>query len=127
MISSPKGLWGRVLNRTLAYVGSVTGVGIAVFLTHLMPPLHSTPTVLFFAAVVASAWFGGRGPAILAIFLSTLADDYFFEPPVFSLFSDFADLVRLVVFALVAGVILYLQEKYERAAERLRQANDILE
>ena len=36
---------------------------------------------LFFAAVMASAWFGGTAPGLFAVLLSTLAVDYFFVPP----------------------------------------------
>ena len=36
---------------------------------------------LFFAAVMASAWFGGTAPGLFAVILSTLAVDYFFVPP----------------------------------------------
>src|SRR5262249_27292516 len=93
----------------------------------LLPPLHEAPTDLFFAAIAAVAWCCGRGPAILAILLSTLMVDYFIIPPVFSILLDIADLTRFAIFAFVALVICYLQEKYQQLSIRLREANDVLE
>jgi hypothetical protein len=42
----------------------------------------------FFAAIVASAWYGGMGPAMLTVVVSILAIDYFFLPPVKSFVVD---------------------------------------
>jgi K+-sensing histidine kinase KdpD len=42
----------------------------------------------FFAAIVASAWYGGMGPAMLTVVVSILAVDYFFLPPVKSFVVD---------------------------------------
>src|SRR5215472_18099997 len=40
------------------------------------------PTVLFGLAVIAAAWFGGRGPGLAATALSALSGVWFFvEPP----------------------------------------------
>src|SRR4030081_3530421 len=36
---------------------------------------------LFFGAVMASAWFGGTGPGLFAVLLSTALSEYFFVPP----------------------------------------------
>ena len=38
----------------------------------------------FYAAVVASAWYGGYGPGWLSVALSTLSVNYFFLPPLYS-------------------------------------------
>lgn len=117
-------LQGRHL---LAYGVSLLGIGAALLLTHVLSPLHSTPTVIFFAAVVVAAWAGGRGPAFLATLCSILAVDFFFVHQRLSLLSELADLVRLSAFTLVALLICSLQDNYQRIATRLRQANDVLE
>ena len=58
-------------------------VGSALGLTLLMERFLPYPVLfLFFAAVMASAWFGGTGPGLSAVFASTVAVDYFFVPPV---------------------------------------------
>src|SRR5262249_29451717 len=90
-------------------------------------PLHDAPTDLYFAAIVLTAWLGGKGPAILASILSTFAVDFFIIPPVFSFLLDVGDFIRFGVFLLVGLLICILQDRYQQAAKNLRQANDILE
>ena len=61
-------------------------VGLALLFSEL---LHSTvpPSAdyLFLAAVVASAWHGGRGPGLLATAVAPLVLDYYFLPPLHTL------------------------------------------
>ncbi len=118
---------GGMIRVATAYVLSVLAVGAAIVVTESVPPLHTTPTVLFFAVIVSAAWLGGKGPAIVAVILSSLAVDYFLVTPYFSLLADVADLVRFVGFGLVAAATLYLQENYHRLAIRLHEANEALE
>ncbi|HWQ45420.1 MAG TPA: DUF4118 domain-containing protein [Longilinea sp.] len=62
--------------------------------------------MLFLAVVVASAVFCGRGPAILASFISVFAFDYFFVDPRFSF--SVADAEYLITFLglLVVGLVV---------------------
>lgn len=121
--SSPRMCWSR----WFAYGSVPVGVGAALALTYALLPLHYTPTVLFFAAIAVAAWLGGRGPALLATLLSTVAVDFFFVSPHFVILSSLADLTRVLAFALVAALICYLQEKYQRSAGQLQLANEQLE
>ncbi|MEX2188283.1 MAG: histidine kinase dimerization/phosphoacceptor domain -containing protein [Pirellulales bacterium] len=114
-------------NRLLAYLVSTVAVVVAVLVEHWIPPLESTPIVLFFAAVTLAAWFGGKGPAVLAIVLSSVIVDFFLVTPRFSVLASVADVVRLAVFVGVALSICYLQENYRRASVLLHDANDELE
>jgi two-component sensor histidine kinase len=114
-------------NGFIRYGGSVVGVCAATVLTHYLEPLHDAPTDLYFAAIVLTAWLGGKGPAILASILSTFAVDFFIIPPVFSFLLDVGDFIRFGVFLLVGLLICILQDRYQQAAKNLRQANDILE
>jgi two-component sensor histidine kinase len=116
--------WRR--GNPLAYCGGVLGVGIALLLTALISPLHSTPSVLFFGAVALTAWGGGKGPAFLATLLSILAIDYFFVYPFFSVFTTLADLVVFGAFTFVALLICYLQDSFQRIVVELAQANEVL-
>lgn len=109
------------------YLISLASVGVATVVTSWVKPLHEAPTDLYFAAIVIAAWLGGKGPAILAIILSTLTVDFFIIPPVFSILLDLADLTRFIIFAMVAFSICYLQDRYKQVAVRLREANDVLE
>jgi len=77
----------------IRWKGSILGYLLAPVLVAvallLSAPLRSVvPYVefyLFFAAVVAVAWFGGRGPGLLAALLAPLTLDYFFLPPLYTL------------------------------------------
>ena len=59
----------------------VTGAALAVKL--LLTPIVSRdePALLFFAAVIVSAVFGGLGPGLLATLISAACDGYFFMQP----------------------------------------------
>src|SRR5215471_13816915 len=109
------------------YAAVMLFVSIAWAGTELLPPLHETPAVLFFGAIVLAARIGGRGPAIAASLASILAIDFFFVSPRFSLLSSLADVLRLVVFLSVALLLCYLQEEFWRAAVRLYGVNEELE
>ena len=61
---------------------------------------NSSPFMVFFAAVIVAAWFGGLGPGLLATALSTLLSWYFFLSPHYSLeIGSFGQGLRVVVFA----------------------------
>src|SRR6202049_1976642 len=42
---------------------------------------HNVADPLFLFAIAVTVWYGGIGPAILAVILSGLADTYFFIEP----------------------------------------------
>jgi two-component sensor histidine kinase len=127
MSFSPRSILRQAWRDRFAYVVCVLGVAAATIVTDALPPLHATPNILFLVVVVATAWYGGRGPAIVAIILSALAVDYFLVPPLYSVLTSIADVMRLIEYALVAGFILYLQHCYLEIARRLKEANDVLE
>ena len=92
------------------------------------PALHlqSAPVSLFLCAVMISAWFGGVGPGLLAIFLSVLAFDYAVLPPIYSLALKPDEIPRLVIFALSALIVGSLSAAQRSAAESLRRGRDEL-
>jgi PAS domain S-box-containing protein len=81
----------------------------------------------FYAAVAASAWYGGSGPGWVSVVLSTLAVNYFFLPPLYSLAPSSADLPRLVAFIICAIVANAVSARQKRAETALRLARDGLE
>ncbi len=88
--------------RLAPYAVALLAVSSALLLTLLLQPLlNPTIFLLFFAAVAVSAWYGGMKVGILATILSTLAVNYFFIQPLFSLVVDAESLVRLGLFVLV--------------------------
>ena len=86
--------------------------------------LHPTNLVmLYMAAVVIAAFFLGRGPAMLASFLSVFAFDYFFVDPRLSF--TVADTEYLVTFAgllvvglVVSGLAARVREQLQALRER---------
>jgi K+-sensing histidine kinase KdpD len=81
------------------------------------------PFALFFAAVTASAWYGGLGPGLLAAGLGILAVDYFILPPKYVLAPTTADdFVALAVLTLVAVMISSITARLGKARARAEAA-----
>jgi PAS domain S-box-containing protein len=84
---------------------------------------NSTPFIVFFAAVMASAWFGGLGPGLLATALSALLSWYFFLSQQFSFVVDEpGQFLRLFVFAAEGAFISALAGTMHRSRERVEDA-----
>jgi len=115
---------GRLANQLLHYGVALLSVALALGVTSLLSTyLESTPTPLFFVAVMVSAWYGGVQPAIVAIVLSTLTINYFLLDPVhtFSI-PDLGTFVRLGVFVMAALLTSSLNEA-QRTARRKAEAS----
>jgi len=114
---------------TFAYLLTVAFVAAALAITLGVREFSSVyPTFFaFYAAVVASAWYGGYGPGWLSVVLSTLVVNYFFLPPLYSLTPSSADLPRLIAFIVCAIVANAASARQKRAENALRLARDGLE
>ena len=82
---------------------------------------------LFFAAVMASAWFGGMAPGFFAVLVSTLAVDYFFVPPLYSFAINATDGAYFTAFVVCAGVASWVSSSKRKSEEALREVRDQLE
>jgi K+-sensing histidine kinase KdpD len=90
--------------------------------------MHSGYSMLFLAAVVISARYGGLRSGMIATLLSAVSLHYFFVPPEYSLvIRDISNLIWLIVFASVAFFISTLNESRLRAEAELKLANRQLE
>ena len=76
------------------------------------------PDLLFFLAVMVSSLYGGWGPGLFAVALSSLAFDYFL-PPLFRFDLDTASFLRLGPF-LVANLLVVGVIEVKRRAEEAR-------
>ena len=114
------GRFGRAVWR---YGLSILCVAIATIVTF---PLQSfgLRVSLYFPAILLSTWFGGAGPGVLAVLLSTFAINFFFTEPSF----DFTlrDLPTTVAFLLSALVISSWSNARKRVEKRLRESEDAL-
>ncbi len=120
--------WKREQIWQLRYTLAVATVTLSLLLTLLLEPLlHKTPTVLFFAAVMLSSWYGGFGAGVLATILSVLSLDFFLLPPLLALSYASTDILLLSMFTLVALLISWLNAARIKAESALKQAKEELE
>jgi K+-sensing histidine kinase KdpD len=78
-------------------------VALALGMEKLLQGFFPYPFLfVFFAAVMASAWFAGTGPGLFAVLLSTIAVDYFFVRPFYSLAINATDSSYFAAFILCA-------------------------
>jgi signal transduction histidine kinase len=82
---------------------------------------------LFFAAVMASAWFGGAGAGLFAVLVSTVVVAYFFVPPYYSFSITPTAISYFVAFVVCALVVSWLSSNRRKTEEALREARDQLE
>jgi PAS domain S-box-containing protein len=121
------GLPGTPPRRTaVRYLGAVLAVAVGVGLAWWLQPVLD-PSVLLLMAVLVAAWFSGFWPAMFASVLATLAIDYFFTLPRYTINVELAHVPRLIVFTLVAGLFASVSAARRRAEQSLRQAHDELD
>jgi len=100
---------------------------VAFGLTWMIEPLHAqNPGVLMLTAIVLTAFYAGLGPSLVATALSIAIIDVYFVPPhplrIFP--TAFSDIVRLVVFAMLALIVSSLSDARRRAERKLRQREE---
>jgi K+-sensing histidine kinase KdpD len=103
---------------------------VTIALLASLPLQHLFPypfLFLFFAAVMAGAWLGGTAPGLFAVFLSTLAVDYYFVPPFHSFAVNATDTAYFVAFVLCALAASWVSSTKRQSEAALREARDHLE
>jgi C4-dicarboxylate-specific signal transduction histidine kinase len=112
----------------LRYALAIAFVAAALLLSLALQPSFGNPFWLLFpVAVIASTWFGGRGPGWVAVGLSTLVVLYYFIPPIRSFAMKPRDVPFFLLFIaceLVAGHSISWRWQVE---ESLRRSRDELE
>src|SRR5205807_7189621 len=92
----------------------------------------AVPHMFFFPAVMIAAYYGGFAPGFLSTLLGTLAANYFFTEPRYTLeWKGVNAAVALPLFVLVGTIISGLCESLHRARRRIvaaerRQAEEAL-
>jgi PAS domain S-box-containing protein len=110
----------------LRYLGAGVFIAVAVLLALSFQPLIE-PTIPLLMAVVIAAWFGGLWPALMASLLATLAVDYFFTPPLYTVSLELSHIPRLVMFSAIALLFAITSAQRRRAELSLKEARDHLE
>ncbi|MBD1865701.1 MULTISPECIES: PAS domain-containing protein, partial [Trichocoleus] len=98
---------------------------LASVLMLLLDPLLAmtrSPFLLFFGAVMVSAWYGGLGPGLFATALSGFISTYFFLPPLYSLSLDWVNGSRLSLFLLEGVLISALSDALRVAKQRVERS-----
>lgn len=92
---------------SIGFAAAVALVAIAVFLLRLIPGLTDAAQALLLLVVVFFvAWLWESGPGVLAAILATLAFNFFFLPPLYTLtIQDSRNVVALFVFLTAALAI----------------------
>src|SRR6266478_4289585 len=115
----------RIAPAVWRYGLSVLSVAISTAITI---PLEGfgVRTSLFFPAVLLSTWFGGTGPGLLAVLLSTLSINFFFTEPLLAFQFSVRDIPTTVAFLASALIISSWSTARQRAEKRLRDSESEL-
>ena len=84
--------------------------------------IYGVRTSLFFPAILLSTWYGGTGPGLLAVLLSTLSINFFFTEPYGAFQFSVQDIPTTVAFLLSAFIISSWSAARKRAENRLRDS-----
>ena len=121
----------RVFKSVIRQYGlTLSFVAVALLASLVLQPLFPHPFVfLFFAAVMASGWFGGTFPGLFAVLLSTVTVEYFFFAPVYSFSlksTEVGYFAAFVVCSLAASWVSASKKKSEEALKETRSQLQVL-
>jgi PAS domain S-box-containing protein len=120
----------------LSYAMAVFSVAVASIAAELITRLlHAEPIASsMLCAVIIAAWFGGFGPALLAIALALLAFHYYVVPPINSFTwkqnltaVGISEVPRLILFSITALIVAFVISAQRKATETLRRSGDDLQ
>jgi PAS domain S-box-containing protein len=117
--------WTLLQRYSFAVLSVAAALGAALLLDH--SGFRDATVPLFICASAISSWYGGQGPAALAVVLCSLAFDYFFVSPLYSLYIAAAELPYFIIFALFAVLVSWFARTRRRVEGDLRNACDELE
>nr|WP_290222780.1 PAS domain S-box protein [Trichocoleus desertorum] len=112
------------VNRSLLlrYGVAVLGVAVALLvqspLSHLFLSESQIPFLLLLGAILASAWYGGFGPGIVATVLATISCAYFSISPFSAATASESQGIELGLFALEGVLISLLSAQLHTAQKR---------
>ena len=107
----------------LRYIYAILAVPVIVLTRFALMPLvgPGVPYVTLFPVSVAVAMFAGMGPAILTGILGSIAIDYLFIPPLYSIDFDIPGISRMVVVILTSTFVGYVGKVLRAAREKAEQ------
>jgi signal transduction histidine kinase len=108
----------------IAFIFELVAFLLTLSLQHLFPYPF---LFLFFGAVMASAWFGGTGPGIFSVLMSTVIVEYFFVPPFYSFSVSTTAEAYFGAFVVCALIASWVSSSKRKSEEALMEARDQLE
>jgi PAS domain S-box-containing protein len=118
----------KPLSTIQSYGLAVLSVSVALGLALLLDRVHFPGLVApFLLALAVAAWYGGPGPALLALLLASLSFDYFFTEPVYTFYISLSDIPDFLAFAVFASLVTWFGIQKRRFEQQLRETRDELE
>ena len=104
------------------YIVAVAPVGAALLLRYELRSWlgPNVPYLQFFPAILIAAWYGGRGPGIVATTTAALAAMYFFLPPAGLAVGQPGDLVSLSLFVATGLGVAWTNHQLRTAESECR-------
>jgi PAS domain S-box-containing protein len=114
------GLPQKYLQRyALAILSAGVALGMSLLLEHFQFRVPSALLLLF--AVAISSWFGGPGPAVLAVILSTVSFYWYFVEPVRTIYIYPSEIPYFALFVAFAMLLSWFGVVRRRVEEELRE------
>ncbi len=114
------GLFVRYGTPVLAVLASLGATSL------LWPLIKPQASPLFLAAIIISAWRGGKMPGLVATILSGMILDYFFISPQYRLSGGWDDISRLVVFGIEGFILSWAIDSRKRIEDEVRESREEL-
>lgn len=124
--------WRKLVGeaRPFSYAAAVCAVALALCLELFLARAtgFGPSTTLFAVSIAVSAWYGGAGPGVLALILSSAAIDYLvYEPGTFLHFTGIGETVMFVCYVLAWLGFCLLTERTYRLLRRDRNLRRMAE
>ncbi len=114
-----------ILRYGLAIVSVALALGVALLLERYN--FRGVEFPLFLFAIAVSVWYAGLWPGVLAVVLSSLAFNYFFTEPLYTLYVSRIDVPYYVIFILFASLLAWFSTIRRRVERELLRSQDELQ
>jgi PAS domain S-box-containing protein len=109
----------------LAVVSVGAALGIALMLGQYR--FRGVEFPLFLFAIALSVWYAGIGPGIVAVLLSSVAFDFFFTEPLYTLYVRTSEVPYYILFILFASLLAWFSALRRRVEMALVRSRDELQ
>lgn len=105
------------------YLGALLCIAVAFAVRYWLSPIlgEELPFMLFIAASLVAAWYGGAAAGIIALLLGLFLADYFFMAHLKAGLTQSTELLYLVRYLFTASVGIALIETLHRSRRRLQR------